>query len=140
MSESSPVFTVEEANKRLPLVSVIVKDLSELSRMVAERRNRIEQLTSPAARKAENDPYVEERQQILEELESNVKYLERYETELDQLGVWCRDHVDGVVVFPSEIDGVKIHLSWQLGEPEVLYWHGVDEGFNDRRPLPVSVE
>lgn len=139
MSDSSPVFTVEEANKRLPLVSVIVNDLSELSTKVAERRNRIEQLASPATRK-ENDPYAEERQQILEELENDVKYLGRYETELDQLGVWCRDHVDGVVIFPSEIDGTKIHLSWKLGEPEILFWHGVDEGFNDRRPLPVSVE
>ena len=134
------MFTVEQANKRLPLVSVIVKDLSELSRRVAERRQRIEQLTAPSGNESENDPYAQERKQIVEELESNVKDLQRYENELDQLGVWCRDRVDGVVVFPSEIDGNKIHLSWQLGEPEVLFWHNIDEGFNDRRPLPVSVE
>lgn len=136
----SPVFTVAEANKRLPLVSVIVKDLSDLSRTVADRRHRIEQLASPTVKKPDTDPYAQERKQILEDLEENVRDLQRYEEELDQLGVWCRDHVDGVVIFPAEIDGNPIHLSWRLGEPEVLYWHNIDEGFNDRRPLPVSVE
>ena len=136
---NSTSFTVDEANKRLPLVRAIVKDLSELSREVAERRQRIEQL-SPASTQSDDDPYLQERKQIVEALETNVEDLKRYESELDQLGVWCRDHVDGVVIFPSEIDGNQIHLSWQLGEPEILYWHNIDEGFNDRRPLPVSVD
>ena len=132
-------FSVNEANKRLPLVGAIVKDLSELSRQVAERRQRIEQL-STNDNESKDDPYVEERNQIVEELESNVRDLKRYESELDQLGVWCRDHVDGIVIFPSEIDGNPIHLSWKLGEPEILHWHNIDEGFDDRRPLPVSVK
>jgi hypothetical protein len=27
-------------------------------------------------------------------------------------------------------------LCWHLGEEDVRYWHGVEEGFAGRKPLP----
>ena len=29
-------------------------------------------------------------------------------------------------------------LNWRLGEEEVGFWHGLDEGYSGRRPLPLS--
>ena len=31
-----------------------------------------------------------------------------------------------------------ILLCWKVGEPEVAFWHGVEEGFAGRKPLPLD--
>jgi hypothetical protein len=28
-------------------------------------------------------------------------------------------------------------LCWHVGEDEVAFWHGLDEGFSGRKPLPL---
>ena len=42
----------------------------------------------------------------------------------------------GLVDFPAERDGELVYLCWQFGEPEVAFWHGIDDGFAGRQPLP----
>ena len=51
-------------------------------------------------------------------------------------GIVLRDLSTGLVDFPSEIDGEEAFLCWRLGEDEIGYWHGTDEGFGSRKPLP----
>jgi hypothetical protein len=29
-------------------------------------------------------------------------------------------------------------LCWQVGEDEIAYWHGLEEGFAGRKPLPLD--
>jgi len=29
-------------------------------------------------------------------------------------------------------------LCWKLGEDEIRYWHGLEDGFAGRRPLPLD--
>ena len=36
----------------------------------------------------------------------------------------------------DRLTGEVVYLCWQFGEPEVAFWHGVQEGFAGRRPLP----
>ncbi len=47
-----------------------------------------------------------------------------------------RDPAAGLIDFFSEIAGEDGYLCWRLGEHEIRYWHGTDEGFSDRKPLP----
>jgi hypothetical protein len=53
------------------------------------------------------------------------------------LGIHVKDLDTGLVDFPALRAGEEVLLCWRLGEPEVGYWHGVDEGFAGRRPLPL---
>ena len=32
-------------------------------------------------------------------------------------------------------EGEQILLCWKLGEDDIRYWHGADEGFAGRKPL-----
>ena len=41
----------------------------------------------------------------------------------------------GLVDFPALRDGEEVLLCWQVGEGEVAYWHGLEEGFAGRKPL-----
>ncbi len=130
-------FTVEEANATLPLVRAIVKDLTELSREVIQRRERLFSL--PLARTRDSlDPHGEELAQIEEELDKDSRRLRAYVEELLQLGMEPRSVTQGLVDFPALIDGRPVYLCWRLGEPEVAYWHERDASFHRRQPLAAA--
>jgi hypothetical protein len=41
----------------------------------------------------------------------------------------------GLVDFPTRLDGRTVYLCWQWGEEDIEAWHEVDAGFRGRRPL-----
>ena len=51
------------------------------------------------------------------------------------LGVEPKGAVDGLVDFPSMMDGRIVFLCWKLGEAEVTHWHELDAGFSGRQSL-----
>ena len=53
---------------------------------------------------------------------------------LESLGVEVRDLEQGLVDFPGEREGQPVWLCWRLAEPEVGFWHALDEGFTSRQP------
>ena len=55
--------------------------------------------------------------------------------ELQRLGVQVKDPALGLVDFPCERDGEVVLLCWRVGEDEIGYWHGLDEGYAGRKPL-----
>jgi hypothetical protein len=128
------LFTVEQANAALPLVRSITTDLVRLSREVMERRERLAHLT--AGRNASpGDLYSEELAQIEEELEKDSSQLSEYVDELRALGVEPKSGPEGLVDFPSMMDGRIVYLCWKLGESEVTNWHELDAGFRGRQSL-----
>lgn len=136
--QPSKLFTVEQANATLPLVSAIVGDLAHLAREVVDRRERLAHLM--AGRELESgDPYEEELAQIEEELQKDTNRLRGFVEELQQLGVETKGAVEGLVDFPAKFDGRKVCLCWKLGEPEILYWHELEAGFAGRQPLTATV-
>lgn len=131
------IFTVDEANRTLPLVRAIVADLTRLSRDVIDRRERLAHLMT--GRESDSrDLYGEELADIKRELDKDTEKLQEYVDELRHLGVEPKDGMEGLVDFPSIVDGKLVFLCWKLGEPEVLYWHGLRDGFAGRQPLTVE--
>lgn len=128
------VFTAQQANAALPLVRAIVRDVVHLAREVAERRQRV---TALAARRAgrPKDVYAEELAQAEEELQRDVQQLQHYAAELEELGVELKSATEGLVDFPTIIEGRPAYLCWKYGEPEVRFWHELDAGFAGRKPL-----
>jgi hypothetical protein len=54
---------------------------------------------------------------------------------IESFGCIVKDIDLGLIDFPSTRDDEAVYLCWKLGEPEVAYWHPVDEGFTTRQPL-----
>lgn len=54
---------------------------------------------------------------------------------IDSLGLTLRDIERGLVDFPALVSGRQIWLCWQPGETSIGWWHGLDTGFDGRRPL-----
>jgi hypothetical protein len=55
--------------------------------------------------------------------------------ELQGLGAQVKDLDLGLLDFPWEREGEIVLLCWRVGEDEIGYWHGVEEGYAGRKPL-----
>lgn len=131
-------FTVASANRTLPLVKAIVADIVELYKDVRDRELRLQDLRRNHKRrnKASTDMYTEEVEQIQADLEKDMERLKGFVGELEQLGVEFKDYDQGLVDFPTTINGREAFLCWKLGEDSVEFWHTVDSGFQGRERLP----
>ncbi len=130
---SAKVFSVDEANRMLPLVRAIVSDLVSLSQEVSERRRHLNHLMVGRELAAE-DVYDAELAEVERTVQRDSQRLRGYVEELRRLGVEAKGH-DGMVDFPTILDGRRAYLCWKLGEPEVAHWHELDAGFASRQPL-----
>ncbi len=114
-------FTVAEANQTLPLVRRIVKDILDLS-------HQMRSLALILGEQAETNPQL---QAMLEDMKGFLK-------ELEDLGCFYKDwnFSIGLVDFPAIIEGEEVFLCWRSDEPEIRYYHPIDQGYAGRRMLP----
>jgi len=60
--------------------------------------------------------------------------------DVQAMGGVVKDLETGLVDFsgrgPAGPGGPVVNLCWKLGEDAVRFWHGMDEGFAQRKPLP----
>jgi hypothetical protein len=59
---------------------------------------------------------------------------------LAALGVQVKDLETGLVDFPTVYRGRDVLLCWKMGEPDIAWWHGAEEGFLGRKPIDEDFE
>jgi hypothetical protein len=130
-------FTPEEANDLLSDVSPIAEELVARRRAFVVTTARRARLASRIAGNGGDFDPQEPRaleEQLVQEGEAVARCVER----LNHLGVLVKDLDRGLVDFPALRAGEEVLLCWQVGEDEVAYWHGLEEGFAGRKPLPLD--
>ena len=113
--------TPAEAKNTLPLVKKIVKDILDTSR---EMRLIAEEIGG----KVEKDPRI---QKMADDIED-------FMMELEEIGCFFKDwnFQIGLVDFPAVIDGKEVFLCWRSDEDDIMYYHGMDDGFAGRKIIP----
>ena len=129
-------FTAEQANEALREVRPLTEELVEHRRALLELQ---ELQSSLHQRIAGNGGNVEPRelQDMQERLDEEVAGIARCVARIHEAGGLVKDLDAGLVDFPARREGVEVLLCWRLGEDEVGYWHGLEEGFSGRKPLPL---
>ena len=135
---STRLFTVEAANKTLPLVSAIVADLAPLWSELNSTRKRIQHLVE-ARGIEEGNPYSDELSAMQENLAQKSQRVEALIDELRELGLEFKGRGGGHACFPAMLEGRLVYLSWQLGEHEVSHWLDLDEELSRRKSLLTQV-
>ncbi len=125
------IFTVEEANRTLPLVRRIVEDLVRDHRRWEDKVREFELATVGSS--PDRPDAIAELLQL--EAQRLAREIEGYIAELHDLGVICKGMDTGLVDFRGRIDGHDVFYCWKLGEPSVLYWHEINAGFVGRQRL-----
>ena len=127
-------FTREEANAALgeirPLVEELVAHRSEQRRLEAVR-------LEIAAKIAGNGGAIDAQAVAdAEQAEHRERVgVARCVNAIHTRGAIVKDLDEGLVDFPAVRGGEEILLCWRLGEDEVAFWHGLEEGFAGRQPL-----
>ena len=129
-------FTAEEANDALQDVRPLTEELVEHRRALVELQELQLSLTQ---RIAGNGGTVEPRkvQELQERLDEEVAGIARCVARIHEAGALVKDLDEGLVDFPARREGEDVLLCWRLGEEEIGYWHGLEEGFSGRKPLPL---
>lgn len=132
--EPARLFTLEQANRMLPLIRRIVEDIVQDYARWREQVGVLEVVA--AGRRGDSRP--NEAEKVEQDAQRLAADIERYVTELRGLGVDFKGFDQGLVDFPAELDGRVVYLCWKLGEDSVEYWHGVDAGYAGRQKLVTS--
>jgi hypothetical protein len=115
-TQSKMVFTIEAANRALPLVRSIVGDVQE----------RWKDLVKVREEYGNSSP---EHDHIMRELSEYIQ-------ELKVIGCHLKDFERGLVEFPSSLEGKDVCLSWQPEEPEIAFITDADGNLESRRRIP----
>ena len=130
-------FTPEEANALLddvrPVAERLVARRRAMAVMAARRARYVQRI---AGNGGDFDP--QEQRTLEEEFEREGAAVAACVAQLEELGVVVKDLDRGLVDFPALRDGEEVLLCWEVGEDEIAFWHGVDEGFAGRKPLPLD--
>jgi hypothetical protein len=129
-------YTLDEANATLPLLRVILRDVTTLAN---ELRDRYERLVRLQKTEGLDQAHQEEVQQLVVEFERGQEKMHEYEFELEKLDVELKDYYTGLIDFRHLRDGREVYLCWRLGEPEISHWHELDSGFSGRQKIAEKV-
>jgi hypothetical protein len=140
MEQGPRFFTVEEAND---LVGALQLELGRVALVRAEIAPVIEAIGGADAavsvlQEGASPPPGKER--LAERLRDLAAQITASVERINAHGCLVKDLELGLVDFYAMLDGQPVLLCWQLGEPAVTHWHGVEEGFAGRKPIAgVSV-
>jgi hypothetical protein len=130
-------FTHEAANEALTVVRPLAEQLVDARREALAATERLAAVQGKVAGNGGSlDPRAVRRAaRSREEAELRVADLL---AELDGLGVQVKDLDRGLIDFPAvhPVAGDTVLLCWHVGEDEVAHWHGLEEGYAGRKPLP----
>jgi hypothetical protein len=124
-------FTIEMANKTLPLVSRIVRDILDHYRAWQQAVEAFE-IATALSRADRPTPESETLQRKAQEL---AREIQGFLAELTDLGVEFKGFELGLVDFPGDVDGHQVMWCWKFGESAVQHWHEVDAGYAGRQPI-----
>jgi len=122
-------FTLAEANACVPRLRVLIERLQRSALALARERD----AWSAAHGGGDVPPDVLLRERPAARAAADE--LQGAMVAIEAEGVQLKDLEIGLIDFTAEHDGREVLLCWQYGEPEVAFWHGVDEGFVGRKPL-----
>lgn len=131
MFQFERLFSAEEADELIPRLEIVMGELQLKAGFI---RQQLSELCS-----AEPELAALDLAQAIErhpELRQTAARMAELAGHIEEMGCLLKDIDQGLVDFPCEIDGEVALLCWQFGEPLVVAWHRLEDGFAGRRPLP----
>ena len=136
-------YDFDKANTRLPELRETLLRLRDQRDEIVGVRDRIVELNAPALTGAPHatppglseTEVAEETQRLRMRMQGLVDQMQAAVIKVAGWSIQLRDIETGLVDFPALAVGRQIWLCWRLGEPQVMWWHEMTEGFDSRRRI-----
>lgn len=125
------VFRLEEASALLPVVRPLIEELVDKRRDLA-----IKLLEAQTAKLMIADAGGAQRAAVQDSQAQGLQAeLIALIEQIQSHGCVVKDLDLGLLDFPALRGGQLVNLCWKMGEPEIGFWHGIDEGFSARKSI-----
>ena len=125
------LFTIDKANTILPKVKKKFEEILCCKNNVMDIQEELQNLSDS---NCSFEKFIRKKQ----ELNHIVTNLYKLIQELEDMGVMVKSVDEGLLDFPSIRYDKEIWLCWKYGESKVKFWHGKEEGFMGRKPIPLE--
>lgn len=126
------IFTLEEAERTLPLLRRILTDLKSEYRTWQDALADYELLSAGArAQDGESDELLGARRAVTDSADRISGYL----GEIEAIGCLFKGFDAGLVDFYTLREDRLVFLCWQVGEEHITHWHDIEAGYSGRQPI-----
>ena len=127
-------FTLEAANAAVVELRPVVERMVEHGRKLADAQRAQRELVTRIAGNG-GDMQPSDLRELAETIQAEADAIAMCAGQIDEAGAQIKSLEEGLLDFPARREGELVLLCWKLGEGEIEYWHGLDEGFAGRKPL-----
>jgi hypothetical protein len=128
-------FTLDEARA---ILAEVRAEMGRALQLRGEMREAEEELQSVARKVMMTGGMVVDHGHLAEvrrDHEQSAGRLRAILESIQESGCLVKDLDMGLLDFPSLYMGRAVYLCWRSGEPDIAFWHGIDEGFRGRKPI-----
>jgi hypothetical protein len=125
----SILFTVDQANTILPKVKKPFDEILFCKNNVIDIQEELQNLSDS---NCSFEKFITKKQELNHAVTSLYSMIQK----LEDMGVMIKSVDEGLLDFPSIRYDEEIWLCWKFGENQVKFWHGKEEGFMGRKPIP----
>jgi hypothetical protein len=136
---SSRTFTLDEAQDLLPVLESLLRGAIDGKKLIEAADAENQELAQRIVLNGGTSVNVVALARRKAQREKAMQRVKDAMAEIDAMGVQVKDLDVGLLDFPCEVDGEIILLCWKLGEKAVTHWHGVSEGFAERKRIDERI-
>jgi hypothetical protein len=130
--DETRIFTLEEAERTLPLLRRILTDLRAEYRVWQDAGAEYELLAAGArAERGETDELLAARRAMTESADRISGFLD----EITAIGCLFKGFDAGLVDFYTLREDRLVFLCWRVDEDHITHWHDVESGYAGRQPV-----
>jgi hypothetical protein len=128
-------FTLTEARAALPLVGRSIREAVQARAHYLQAEQAIQNLAQRILMMGGLNVDTAAAEAWKSQHDSNAQTLKNAMERIQDLGVLVKDLDTGLVDFPTLLRGEEVYLCWRMDENDIHHWHGVNEGFQGRKPI-----
>ena len=126
------IFTLEEAERTLPLLRRILTDLKTEYRIWQDALGEYELLSGGShAESAESEALATARRTFTDSADRITAFL----GEIEAIGCLFKGFDAGLVDFYTLREDRLVFLCWRVDEEHITHWHDVEAGYAGRQPI-----